>query len=151
MYVCLCIYRCTYLYMYVCMYACMHVCMYVCMHHVSMMIVCYQDIVKPFLFFCIGSTPNRKVRKSQDDFNIISISVRNKGGFRTGVPKTTFPWKKPGEPSPKTKNKTRLCKGGNRTDPLIHVIMRPPKFSSRNATSPHLHISTLDSLLACLL
>ena len=38
-----------------------------------------------------------------------------------------------------TKNKTRLCKGGNRTDPLIHVIMRPPKFSSRNATSPHLH------------
>ena len=33
----------------------------------------------------------------------------NKAGFRTGVPKTTFPWKKPGEPSPKTKNKTRLC------------------------------------------
>ena len=132
-------YLSLYLSIYVCMYVCMRVCMYVCMHHVSMMIVCYQDIVKPFLFFLYRfhskSKSSQKLGRFQYHFNII----RNKGGFRTGVPKTTFPWKKPGEPSPKTKNKTRLCKGGNRTDPLIHVIMRPPKFSSRNATSPHFH------------
>ena len=100
MYVCLCIYRCTYLYMYVCMYACMHVCMYVCMHHVSMMIVCYQDIVKPFLFFLYRfhskSKSSQKLGRFQYHFNII----RNKGGFRTGVPKTTFPWKIKGPDNP---------------------------------------------------
>ena len=97
----------------------------------------YSEII--FIYFLYRfhskSKSSQRLGRFQYHFNII----RNKGGFRTGVPKTTFPWKKPGEPSPKTKNKTRLCKGGNRTDPLIHVIMRPPKFSSRNATSPHLH------------
>ena len=92
------------------------------------------------ILFCFVSVPLQIEKFAK--VRTISISFqyqRNKGGFRTGVPKTTFPWKKPGEPSPKTKNKTRLCKGGNRTDPLNHVIMRPPKFSSRNAKSPHLH------------
>ena len=129
-------YLSLYLSIYVCMYACMHVCMHASCIYDDRLLPRYSETI--FIFFVSVPLQIEKFAKVRT----ISISFqyqRNKGGFRTGVPKTTFPWKKPSEPSPKTKNKTRLCKGGNRTDPLIHVIMRPPKFSSRNATSPHFH------------
>ena len=110
-----CMYVCTYVCMYVWTYVCTYVCMYACMY------VCMHACMYVCMHACMHHV-----------------------SMMTGVPKTTFPWKKPGEPSPKTKNKTRLCKGGNRTGPLIHGHHETPKIQQQKC-----HISTSPLLTPC--